>query len=268
MGKASSAKKVARAARAGGGRVRGMRQRNIMFPGAITAIIFLGSALVFFAWNDRSTEASSEPPRIGQHWHAAFGFYICDAFQPNLPEFPSDQIGIHSHADGVIHIHPHGANGAGDNATLGTFLDEAGVELTDNSLTIGDQTWTEGEDNCGETPGRFVVVRWEDVQSEDSEPTRIYSDFTNLRFRGDGEGYTIAFVPEGTADIPKPETAAQLTELGAADGSSEGQQATTSSVAPGGDPAASVPVDPAATSIPVDPAATAPTSAAPPADGG
>lgn len=214
MGKASSSKKVARAARAGG-RTSANKQRNLLFPGVIGVIILAGIGLVAWAANDYKGE-TSVPPVLGDHWHAAIGFDICGEFQPNLPEFES-RIGIHTHGDGVIHIHPSSAEGAGENATLGAFLDGAGVTLTDTELTIGDQTWKEGEDQCDGEDAELVVAQWKDVENTDEKPALIRRDFDSIRFRDDGEGYTIAFVPEGTTDIPKPESAAQLESLGAAD---------------------------------------------------
>ena len=216
MGKASSSKKVARAARAGG-RSSGSKQRNLLFPGAIGVIVLLGSGLIAFAANERKSEADIAPIVNEDHWHAAFGVYICDEFQPPVPEFESP-IGIHTHADDVIHIHPFSSGGAGDNATLGAYLEGAGIELSDDELTIGDETWSEADDQCGDEDAELVVAQWSDVQSNDEEPALIRRDFDDIRFREDGEGFTIAFVPEGTTDIPKPESAAQLAELGAADG--------------------------------------------------
>ena len=116
MGKASSSKKVARAARAGG-RTSANRQRNLLFPGVIGVIMVLCVALVAFAANDRKSEDDIAPV-LGDHWHAAIGFYVCGEFQPDLAEFES-RLGIHTHGDGVIHIHPSSAGGAGENATLG-----------------------------------------------------------------------------------------------------------------------------------------------------
>ncbi len=214
MGKASSSKKVARAARAGG-RSAANKQRNLLFPGVIGGIMLLGVALVAFAANDRKAE-DDVPPVLGDHWHAAVGFYICGEFQPNLPEFES-RVGIHTHGDGVIHIHPSSAGGAGENATLGAFLEGAGVTLDDDELKIGDETWKEGDQKCGDEDGELVVAQWKDVENTDEKPALIRRDFDSIRFRDDGEGYTIAFVPEGTTDIPKPESAAQLQSLGAAD---------------------------------------------------
>jgi hypothetical protein len=226
MGKASSSKKVARAARAGGRRAAGARQRNLLFPGVITLIVLLGGGLIAYAANDRKSQTDIAPVINEDHWHAAFGVYICDEFQPAPSEFESP-IGIHTHADGVIHIHPFSSGGAGENATLGAFLEGAGIDLSDDELTIGDETWSEGDQQCGDEDAELVVAQWKDVQNTDEDPALIRRDFNDIRFRDNGEGYTIAFVPEGTTDIPKPESAAQLAELGAAD------DATATTTAPG-----------------------------------
>ena len=248
MGKASSSKKVACAARAGG-RTAGNKQRNLLFPGVIGVIMVLGVALVAFAANDRKSE-SDVAPVLGDHWHAAVGFYICDQFEPDIAEFES-RVGIHTHGDGVIHIHPSSADGAGENATLGVFLEGAGVTLTDTELTMGDQTWKEGDQKCGDEDGELVVAQWKDVESTDTEPALIRRDFDSIRFREDGEGYTIAFVPEGTTDIPKPESAAQLQTLGAADdptATTSTSAGATDTTAPGA--TTTVPTTAPATTVP------------------
>src|ERR687894_2304855 len=246
MGKASSSKKVARAARAGG-RSSGSKQRNLLFPGAIGVIVLLGSGLIAYAADERKSEADVAPVVNEDHWHAAFGVYICDEFQPAVPEFESP-IGIHTHSDGVIHVHPFSSGGAGDNATLGAFLEGAGIELSDDELRLGEEPWSEGDDQCGDEDAELVVAQWSDVQSTDEEPALIRRDFDDIRFREDGEGFTIAFVPEGTTDIPKPESAAQLAELGAADGGpgdTVPDNETTTTTAPATDTTA--PGDPTAT---------------------
>jgi hypothetical protein len=249
MGKASSSKKVARAARAGGRRASGGRQRDLKFPAAIGVIVVLGVALIAFAANDRKSDAQVPPIAQQDHWHAAFGVYICGEFQPNPPLFESP-VGIHTHDDGVIHIHPTSSGGAGENATLGVFLEGAGIELSDSKLSMNDQTWEEGEDQCDGEDAELVVAQWKDVQDPNSDPAIILRDFDDIRFREDGEGYTIAFVAEGTTDIPKPQSAANLAELGAADA---GGTTTTQP----GDTSTTVPVDPnASTTLPADPTAT------------
>ena len=44
--------------------------------------------------------------------------------------------GVHSHDDGVIHWHPYGIGAAGKRAKLGVFLDNYGVELTNDKLVL------------------------------------------------------------------------------------------------------------------------------------
>ena len=222
MGKSSSAKKVARAARAGG-RTSAGRQRNLLFPGVIGGIMLVGAALVWYAVDDRQSDASV-PPVIGDHWHASYDFYACGEFlEATIPEF-ENQIGIHTHGDGVIHVHPFSSGGAGEKATLGTFLDETDVELSNDGLTIGTnelgdgpQTWTESDDQCDGEDAEIVVAKWENVQNEGSSPALLTDGLGDIRFRNDGEGYTIAFVPEGETDIPRPRNADQLAQLGAVD---------------------------------------------------
>jgi hypothetical protein len=235
MGKASSAKKVARAARAGGRSSAG-RQRNLLFPGVIGAIVLFGSALVWYAADERKGDTDI-PPVIGDHWHAAYGVYVCGEWQPDIPQFEATT-GIHTHGDGVIHIHPFSSGGAGENATLGTFLEETDVKLSDDELTIGKnelpdgaKTWKEGEDQCDGKDAELVVARWDNVADENAKPALITSGLDDIRFRADGEGYTIAFVPEGETDIPKPPTAANLAKLGAVDAGAESGSTTTT--APG-----------------------------------
>lgn len=243
MGKASSSKKVARAARAGGRSSRN-RQRNLLFPGAIAAIVVAGTGLIYYAANERKTATDVPPVAFEDHWHAAFGVYVCDAFLPPLPQTAEDPEGIHTHADGVIHIHPFVDAAAGANARLSKFLDLQGVEVTDDSLTVGDETWTEGEDQCDGKDAEVVVAQWSDVTNTDSNPSLTETDVGDLRFREDGEGFVIAFVPEGT-DIPKPESAANLAELGAAD-AGEAETGTTNTSA-GSDSTATTGADPTAT---------------------
>ena len=256
MGKASSSKKVARAARAGG-RTSGTKQRNLLFPGVIGLIILLGTGLIAFAANERKNEDDIAPVVNEDHWHAAFGVYVCDEFQPTVPEFDSP-IGIHTHSDGVIHIHPFSSGGAGENATLGAFLEGAGIDLSNDELTIGEDSWAEGDTTCDDEDVEIIVAQWKDVQNNEGKPALIRRDFGDVRFREDGEGYTIAVVPEGTTDIPKPESAEQLAELGAADAGTPASELEDQEL---GDTATTLPGDGTDTTVAGDPDAPADTTA-------
>ncbi len=84
MGKASSSKKVARAARAGGKTTKGPK-RQLGYPIGIAVIVVVGVLAVLFARTDNQ-EAAAVSPAVGEHWHAAYGIYVCDAFLPNLTD--------------------------------------------------------------------------------------------------------------------------------------------------------------------------------------
>jgi hypothetical protein len=211
MGKASSAKKVARAARAGGSSRSGQR-RNLGFPATIALVIVLGVALVLVARNDQ--QASAEPVANQDHWHAAYGLYHCDQFLPPITD-QTDTVGIHTHGDGVIHIHPFVSGAAGTNAKLSVFEDAVGLQITEDELVIpGGETYKKG-DKCGDEPGIIQVARWAnaDDATAGEQPTEIITeDFGDIRFRADREALTIAFAPEG-ADIPPPESIPTLDQL-------------------------------------------------------
>ncbi len=120
MGKASSAKKVARAARAGGGR-RSRQRRDVTFPATVSAVVVLGILLVLFARG--SGDDADAAPRIGEHIHVAYGIYVCDNFIPPLTDQQGDRLGIHTHQDGVIHVHPTSSAASGENGTLDVFAE-------------------------------------------------------------------------------------------------------------------------------------------------
>ena len=80
MGKASSSKKVARAARAGGRGARSGQRRSILFPATVTIICVLGVSLIIYA--RAQDEAEALEPGLTDHWHAAYGINICGTFEP------------------------------------------------------------------------------------------------------------------------------------------------------------------------------------------
>lgn len=239
MGRASSAKKVARAARAGGRGARGGQRRSLLFPASITIVCVLGLLLIVYARSE--TEAEAVPPGLTDHWHAAYGIDICGELQPAFTE-DRDPNGIHTHGDGVIHIHPGAAQEvakAGKDATLGVFMSAAGAELADDHLTIpdaegGTTTYTEGEDQCNGNDAIVQVAYWANAnEATSTDPQVITEDLADINFQNDREAYTIAFARRG-ADIPPPETVDQLDELAGIDSGVLNPSTTT---VPGGGPA-------------------------------
>lgn len=207
----SSAKKVARAARAGG-RVSSGSSRDYTFPAVLGVVCLLGALLVTYARSERVAVAQ-EAPRIGQdHWHAAYGIYICGEWQAPLSDTKGDRVGIHTHDDGLIHIHPFSSLGAGDDAQTGDFFEEMSIEIQDDDtklvlpdgreFTNGDECDATGDIEAG--PGELQLVRWNRVITDGDEDGQVITtDLDSQRFRGDGEGWVLAFIADGT-EVPKP----------------------------------------------------------------
>lgn len=226
MGKASSNKKVARAAKAGGGRARAAGERNVLFPAALAAVVILGTLLVVYAREDRQATALETPRAFEDHWHSAYGIYVCDEFVPDLPEFTAPQNGgNHTHGDGLIHVHPFSNARAGQNATLVNWFRDAGAvlgggdQLEDDRLGVpGGETYVEGESSCDGVEGDPIVqvAVWDTAfaAAQDEEPDRVVTeDFASIRFEDDGMAFTIAFAPEG-ADLPAPTSLEDLAGVG------------------------------------------------------
>ncbi|MDP1819878.1 MAG: hypothetical protein Q8K58_08325 [Acidimicrobiales bacterium] len=270
MGKASSAKKVARAARAGG-RVSSGQPRSVLFPSVLTLVILLGVALVVYARDDRRNDDLGGVPQLGDHIHQAFAVNACGQFLQDIPEFESP-IGIHTHGDGVIHLHPFSQLGVGANATLDRYIEDARddggleIELSNTKLEYLGETYEEDDTECeGIDDPVLRVAYWEDVQDEASDPEVVTGDFGDLRLTDDGAGITI-FYGDEDGDIPKPPNAEQLSELGAADGGQvPDEEGNTTTTAPG-DPSATTSTS-AVTGEPSEPTTTVPaettTTAAP-----
>jgi hypothetical protein len=210
MGKASSAKKVARAERAGGS-TRAQSARKLGFPIAIAAIVIVGVGLVVFARGERSSSAVA--PELGvDHWHSAYGVWACDQFLPPFVDTQGDAVGIHTHEDGLIHIHPNSSLAAGRNATLGVFADEVGLELGDDEFTTPTgETFKTGDDCQGEA-GVVQVLRWTPDNYE-GEPEVITGDLADIHFDQNGSAYVIAFRRPGD-DVPLPPSLGNINNPG------------------------------------------------------
>jgi hypothetical protein len=201
VGKASSTKKVARLA-SSGGKTKVRPNRSLTFPLILTVVIGLGLALIVFA-RTSTPSAADTPPTLSDHWHTAYGIYACGEWLPPIQD-QNDSVdgvpwGIHSHGDGVIHIHPFTSAAAGKNADLGEFFKTAGIKMSDTKLELpeGLGTFEEGETKCGDEDGSLKVLVWDDANSG-GDPAVFITDFGNIRFTQDRMAMTIAFVTDDT----------------------------------------------------------------------
>lgn len=235
MGKASSAKKVARAATTGGGRTaRGTRPYGWYTVMAFVALV--GVALVVLSRNERlsagdtTKAAKPRPPSPsrnfpGDHWHAAYGVFLCDRFAPPI-QTDRDPLGIHTHNDGIVHIHPFTRAASGRKATLGVFARTVGMTLSEDSVKLpGGKTYADG-DKCGNKEGRLRVLVNGQERSGDPKDIRL----------ADGDMLVIAFAPEGTEVPESPPSAPNLNNLTDVPGSPAATTPTTPAPNPEGTP--------------------------------
>jgi hypothetical protein len=204
MGKASSAKKVARAAGIGGGRTsRGRRPWG--YYSIVVVIVVLGVLGVWQSRNNRlakiNANGTGTAPTVGSTSEAGFAVDICGKFQPNI-KATKDPEGLTTNGDGIIHMHPYTKSAAGKNATLGLFASSIGLNLNAAEVQMpGGHLYLNG-DKCGGTPA-YVAVRHflypGDTVGvlENQDPQNIHLDAGTL--------YTVAFVPKAQDNkIPAP----------------------------------------------------------------
>lgn len=184
----------------------------------VVLIMILGTALVFYAWSQREAESR---PSLTDHWHSAYTVWDCTdvdgaegGHQPifegrrNSQGYPYDPVGIHSHSDGLIHIHPFTANAAGEDATMAKFFETMFVTMDQNGITASEFGVISAVGaECDGEPAVMQIVRWSNALTAvaSAPDERIYEDFGEMHFQKDGEAFTIALAPRD-AEVPLPPT--------------------------------------------------------------
>jgi len=165
-------------------------------------VVLLGLGLVAVSRTTRDAVAS---PRVGaDHWHATYDVYDCvsDSFMPAF-QGTLDPHGIHSHTDGLIHIHPFDGSASGADAQLGVFLDSMEAAVTSDAITAPDFAPLEAGVECDGQPSVIKVARFQ-VDPE-IKLVQVYdSGFSNIHFDKNREAFTIARVAPDQ-EIPQPE---------------------------------------------------------------
>ena len=163
---------------------------------AVALVVVLGSLLVLWARTDR--EATSAP-RVGDHWHSVYDIYVCDSFRSKVV-LETDPNGIHSHGDGLLHIHPFNKLASGRDAVLGEFFSAFGGRIDDASVVLDTgEELVEGVD-CGGQPTVLKVARF-DADDLERDPEVVTEDLAGVRFLKNREAFTVAMVP---ADVEPP----------------------------------------------------------------
>lgn len=217
MGKASSAKRVAKVAQSSSRtKVRG--QQGTTFYIIVAAVIILGGLLITYARQGGRADAATKPVAFKDHWHVAYGVYACDKwlapFTNQNETVDGQQLGVHTHGDGIIHVHPFASNASGRNAKLGIFFKALGVKSSNTKFELpeGLGTFKNGDDCAGKS-GTWKLAVWDTADST-AAPKIYITDFANVRFTGDRMAMTLAFVNSDTdLSTLKPQSIPQLDKL-------------------------------------------------------
>ncbi len=178
-------------------------------------VVILGLALVAVSRNSRNATSS---PRVGSdHWHAAYGVYDCvtDSF---LPDFQGtlDPDGIHSHQDGLVHIHPFNGSASGSDANFDVFLSSMNASITTTEIASPDFATLSAGVECNGEPSVIRVARYQ--VDPDVQLLEVFdSGFNDIHFDENRQAFTIARVAP-SQDPPEP-TAESLAALDESTGS-------------------------------------------------
>jgi hypothetical protein len=276
-------KKVARAARAGGGPVKHSRRRLDTFSLSVIGVCLAGVALIVgsvygrrilesapFVGGRQTKTVDGQQERSGPfiskklraaendlkklldvdvkkqdkkaiaaaekkleklssdtHWHSAYGIFQCDKYVDPIDGYEfADPVGLHSHEDGLIHIHPFLLRVSGRKARLGDWMDAVYVSASKSQLkfpTPGARTRTgsvsvpsdyvtaKAKNACKDKKGKTVESQvslyvWD---SDKDKSASIYGGgFGDVRV-GENKAYAFVIAPKGTK-IPKPPSMAAL----------------------------------------------------------
>lgn len=224
MGKASSSKKVARAAGISGGRVH-RRHTPWGYYGIIALIVILGVVGTVSSRDRRIrqiNEAGTSAPAVGTTWYEGYAVYECGKFVDPISIKSKDPDGITTRTAGIIKIAPTVKSAAGKNATLGKFASAVGMKLNAAELQVpGGKLYQDG-DSCEGKPGHVYVRQFYEgdkvgqLYNGDTKHGQLKKlNPTDVPLTNDVL-VTIAFVPADKASsIPAPPESVQsaLTKL-------------------------------------------------------
>ena len=187
-------------------------------PPRLLQLLLIGTAVALIATSCRvsasdielnpiTAASASTLPAIGpvpnqSHWHAAYIVRVCDDVLDPF-DTDNDPLGIHSHNDGLMHVHPFFESSGYEAARLQLFADAMGFQVADGELTVpGAGTWRDG-DLCNGVPGRVFVDKWSDPDPRGAVQ-RTFRGIEEIRYEADGELYQIAFAPADAPPVVPP----------------------------------------------------------------
>jgi hypothetical protein len=215
MGKASSSKKVARAAGTGGGRTHRGRTPWTYF--SVIALVAILGVIGTVASRDRRLTAinnqGATAPTVGTIWNEGYAVYACGKFLAPITHAKNPYGITTGNGDGIIHIDPTVKSAAGKNATLGKFASAVGMKLNAAELQVpGGKLYLDGN-SCSGKASHVYVMQFNFAGATTGTLATI--DPRNILLV-DQSLLTIAFVPAADKNsIPPPPATVQanLTKL-------------------------------------------------------
>ncbi len=220
----------------------------------VTAVIVVVGVLLIVVTKIGEDDKASAAPTIGDHWHAYLGANECGTWLPNTPEFENRaneatvRAGLHSHGDGLMHLHPFSSDESGSKATVGRFLEYQGSSISEDSMKLWDGKEQKNGDKCGTgADAKKSIVQW-----SVGHYGKKWTGTPRAGNAGDyhpknGDIVALYFLPKGTKLAEPPGAEEALTSIQDLNGQPvSGAQVTTTTV-PGATPS-SVPTSDSTTS--------------------
>ncbi len=173
---------------------------------------------IFVARGSNETAVGRRRPTTNDHWHAAFGIYVCDDFLPAVADGPDGHHG-HPHPRRRHHPHPPVQRRIGRQERHAQGVRRPGRH--DDRRATGSPCPTAPSTRTATTATArrpvVTVSQWNNadelIADPNTPPDVVYTkDFGSIRFANDRMAFTIAVAPEGT-NIPGPPSLDTLNNL-------------------------------------------------------
>jgi FKBP-type peptidyl-prolyl cis-trans isomerase len=152
------------------------------------------------AFPGQAMAATEKPRATKDHWHSAFGVWSCDHWLPAVA-MGDDPTGIHTHGDGLIHVHPFDDRAAGTKATLGRFFEASVIKVDATRIDLPQGPKLVAGSDCNGKKTEIAAAVWRSVK--DKQPKLVTKDLASIRLT-DGQVIALVHAPKGTTPALPP----------------------------------------------------------------
>jgi hypothetical protein len=144
-----------------------------------------------------ASEGAEYPAARVDHLHQAVGISVCGEWAPPIADPGIDPEGIHTHGEGIIHVHPFVESAAGASATLEVFADLVDVRLSDGELLVGSTPIIPAITTCDGRAGSWSISTWSADEIEAGASPSRFDHESDVVLNFDRGAVVWAFGPEG-----------------------------------------------------------------------